>query len=563
MLTVWQWLHQLGQPLRTLIRVLTLAVFLLPTRLEAQNQRAIVELVVNQLPQGEALIILRENDLLIRQSDLEESGLQTSVEHQELIEQVPYVSLASLTNTVRYQFDERTLVLNLTAQPEILGKTQVDLGSTPPPDIVYSRDTSAFFNYAISQQNLSSYAFSGELGVSFQGNLLYSSFSQLSGGSFQRQFTNLTVDDREGMTRWVFGDSFASTDGLGGSAFLGGISVARQFDLNPYFVRQPTFDLSGAVLTPSTVEAFVNGKRVRREELSPGQFKLNNLLLPSGSGTTQVVIRDAFGREQELTTPFYFSAELLKPGLSEFNFHLGWRRQRLQYSWEYDTPIFLAHYRQGVSPWLTAGGRLEVTPDMASSGATVTAAFPIGSLDVSAAASSEAGADGSAASLTYSYSGRQIGFGGSLRYFSDHYANTSLRTSDDRPNLEANAFVWTALTRALNLGVRYSTANYRDAGPTSQLSLSSTFQLSQQANLSLSANRSVQNQEVAHNLFVGLNYRLENGVSANLFQGFRDEEGETTFSLQKSASGAERLGYRLQINTSDQQSIGSGRLLYR
>ena len=49
--------------------------------------------------------------------------------------------------------------------------------------------------------------------------------------------------------RWLVGDRFDSTGPLGGSALVGGLSVSREFTLDPYFVRFPTVGLSGAVLT--------------------------------------------------------------------------------------------------------------------------------------------------------------------------------------------------------------------------------------------------------------------------------------------------------------------------
>ncbi|MFO5494700.1 MAG: hypothetical protein ACLBM6_19690 [Cuspidothrix sp.] len=41
------------------------------------------------------------------------------------------------------------------------------------------------------------------------------------------------------------------------------------------------------------------------------------IYIPSGSGSTKVVIRDALGREEVITSPFYFAGGLLKPGLSD------------------------------------------------------------------------------------------------------------------------------------------------------------------------------------------------------------------------------------------------------
>jgi len=530
------------------------------------QQRAILDLVVNQVPKGEALVIIQPGDILVRRADLEQAGLHGFSGRQKVVDGESYVSLQSLVPAVSYKFDENALTLSLTAQPGLLGTSVVNLGNQQPEGVVYNKNTSAFFNYALNGQNFGSYSFFGESGLSLKGNLLYGSFSRKSDGAVVRGLTNFTLDNRNNLTRWVVGDSFASTGNLGGSLFLAGVSVSREFGLNPYLVRQPTFDFSGAVLTPSTVEVFVNGQRIRREELPPGQFELNNLLLPAGSGATRVVIRDAFGREQAIASPFYFSAGLLKPGFSDYSFNLGFRRKNLDAdSWNYGAPVFLGRYSQGLTNSLTVGGRWEAAPDLVSGGPTVTAALPFGAMELSAAASNEAGLAGTAASLAYSYSGGRVGLGGSLRLLSDHYANLSLKALEDRPLVEANAFISTAISRNLSTGVQYSSANFRDAGQTRRVSLFSTLRLSDRANLFLSASHASRtDQPTSNEAFLGLTYSLGGNTTANLSQGIQNGQPTTTLAVQQSPPVGTGLGYRFQGNANEQQVQGNnGRLEYQ
>jgi outer membrane usher protein len=83
---------------------------------------------------------------------------------------------------------------------------------------------------------------------------------------------------------------------VGSGAFLGGIGVSRVFSLDPYLFRDPSLGFARALPTPSTVDIYVNGILLRRVQLPPGLVELRNLAVYSGSGFTQVVIRDAFGR---------------------------------------------------------------------------------------------------------------------------------------------------------------------------------------------------------------------------------------------------------------------------
>src|SRR5207249_10944021 len=128
---------------------------------------------------------------------------------------------------------------------------------------------SAFFNYGVTWRDFGRVDPFGEAGLSVAGSLLSSTFLRTRDGDLARGLSSLTMDERQGLRRWVIGDSFAGAGGLGGSTFLGGLSVSRNYSLNPYFIRYPTFGLSGVVLTPSTVDVYENDVVLRRGVLLP------------------------------------------------------------------------------------------------------------------------------------------------------------------------------------------------------------------------------------------------------------------------------------------------------
>jgi len=244
--------------------------------LAAQHQRAVMALSINLSDKEEILVILRDGDVLARISDLEQAGLDALAGQREVFGGESYVSLASLAPAITYEVDEKTLTLRLTVSPGLLPSTVLNLGSGRPPGITYSQSTSAFLNYALNWPDLKRLDAFGEAGISLGGNLLSRSFSRNPDGLFVRGFTSLILDERDSLRRWVIGDRFANTGILGGGAFLGGVSVSREFTLDPYVFRYPALGLSGAVLTPSTVDLYVNGILLRREQLPPGPFELRN-----------------------------------------------------------------------------------------------------------------------------------------------------------------------------------------------------------------------------------------------------------------------------------------------
>jgi outer membrane usher protein len=540
----------------------------------AQEQNAILELTVNQVAKEPIFVILRPQDVLVTLADLEKAGLQNFAGSRETINNETYVSLVSLAPQVSYIFDEKALTLKITAQPELLKTNSFNLGRQSPKNITYNQDTSVFFNYAfnlpvdIEKFNLknNNYTFFGESGLSINKSLLYSSFSRKTDGSWLRGLTNFTLDNPRQITKWVVGDSFVSTGDLGGGMFMAGVSKSRDFRLNPDVIQQPTFSLSGAALTPSKVEVFVNGQRVNQIEVPPGRFQFDNLLLPTGSGSTKVVIRDALGREQVITSPFYFAPGLLKPGLSDYSFNLGLQRFKLDFdNFNYGSLAFLGRYRQGITNSLTLGGRLEVANNLISGGSSLTTTLPFGALGLSLAASSESGIPGAAAALTYSYSRRNIGFGGSVRVLSDRYANLSLTALNDRAKLENNAFVSVSPTRNFSLGLQYASSDFRDKGHINRLALTSSLRLNSRANLSINLTQSNQSRQPTKNeLFLGFNYTLGN-ARANISR--QNTNGKTainsTISVQKSPPAGNGLGYRLQVNPNGEKIPANGSIQYR
>lgn len=551
------------------LSVLFSASLLSSSVLAAKAQRAIFQLTVNQVEKGEVFVLLREGDVLARVSDLEGAGLRGFSGNRETIFGETYVSLRSLGPDVQYESDEKELAVRLTAQPALLGTTSVDLYYPRPPGIIYSSDTTAFLNYAFNYifgwQAANRFAVFSEAGISMKNSLLYSSVSRNTDGSIIRGMTNLTLDNRQSLIRWIAGDSVASSGGsLGGGAVIGGLSVSREFSLDPYFFRYPSFGLSGALQTPSTVDIYVNGLLVRREKLVPGLFELRNLPVPSGSSTSRIVIRDAFGREQEINSPFYFTPRVLAPGLHEYSYNLGFRRENIALaSWDYGPLVFLGRHRVGIRDWLTAGLQLEATSGLVSGGPAISARLPFGEMEFSAAGSSEQGQNGGGVSLLYTYLGLPVSFGASVRLLSPSYANLSLKATDGRPKLAADAFVGFQVGPRTSVGLRYSYAGYRDKGPESRLSIVSTTRLTDRLNLYLTGRRSLQVDGNVNEFLVGLNYYFGNQISGSLSHNKSGAEATNSVDLQKSLPVGSGFGFRFRAEHAEKEDRVNGVLQYQ
>src|SRR5205085_11221930 len=106
---------------------------------------------------------------------------------------------------------------------------------------------------------------------------------------FVRLMSDATRDDREGLRRWTAGDFFTPSRELSSSVNLGGFSVSKVYGLNPYLVQFPTQTISGQVALPSQLDVYMDGQKIRTENVNPGQFQLNDILAYGGARNVQVV----------------------------------------------------------------------------------------------------------------------------------------------------------------------------------------------------------------------------------------------------------------------------------
>jgi outer membrane usher protein len=434
-----------------------------PTHARAQDQRAELTVEVNHVTKGEVLVVLRgspetaeavvtgranapgaaTSDVLVGVAALESLGLRGFGGHRESIGGTPFVSLASLAPRLIYELDERALTLRLSAQPDLLDAVVRNLASGRPPDIEFRRDTSAFANYALDWRGRNSYDLFTDLGVSAHGAFFGSGVSTASGQRPVRGLTSATFDQPDQLRRLVVGDAFANGGLLGGGLLLGGVTFSKEYSVDPYFIQYPTFNLSGAVTTPTIAEIYVNDRLVRTEQLAPGQFSLAQLPIVNGRNDAHVVLRDAFGGVRDLSASYYLTTTVLAPGLQDYQYSVGFVRTGFgMESWSYGQAGFIARHRVGLTSRLTLGGRLEGTQNLVSGGPVLNLRLPFGELEAAGAVSDGRGVGvGHAASVGYLYATQVFSAGGSVSTMSAQYATTSLATTANRNKLDANVFV--------------------------------------------------------------------------------------------------------------------------
>ena len=532
-------------------------------------------LVVNDVPRGEVPIVLRDGDVLMRSADLEAASLTGAMwERLRIVSQLagtfdtiggsPVVSLRSLAPLIEYTVDEANLTLTLRVNPALFEQTAVQLQTRRPEALEYVADKSAFFNYGVTTASgFDDPTAFGELGVNARGKLILTTFNHDQTNGLVRGITSLTADDRRSLRRYTFGDATFVTGPLGGGGLVGGVAVAKNFNIDPYFLRFPSYRFAGTALTPSQVDVYVNGILVAQQNVPPGPFELRDIPLTGGAGNTQIVIRDALGNERIQDSPFYYSTTVLAPGLNEYTYALGFLRESFSSSsFDYGDPIFAAGHRRGMTDSLTLGGRLEAGRSLLSAGPNLSMQTRFGDTDVSLAGSHADGHNGSAAAFAHRYQTRTYSLGLITRLMSREYANTSLPFDVDRPLADLSAFA-SFLFRRTSVGVLLSHTDNRDTDDLSRGALQGSYLINRFLSLFVSAGVLETAGEREPEYAAGLSIYLGGNTSAGI--GFTQRQGQTRASVdvQKSVPAGTGFGYRVQLEDSDLGRHGNGSVQYQ
>jgi outer membrane usher protein len=449
-------------------------------------------------------------------------------------------------------------------KPQSLAADSVDLATTSrPSDLVYSRATSAFVNYALSATELHSLSGFVEQGLSLDGALLDNQLSY-DGNDWTRTSSALIFDNQRTLTRLTLGDAVVADGLLAGVANVVGVDYAKNFTINPYLVTYPLQTLAGTTSVPSTAYVYVNGQLVRTIQLQPGPFNLQNVPVSSGSSNTQVVIRNAFGQVQQLQAPFYLGSDQLKQGLSQYNIDFGVARAENYVGLGgYQNLAGLAFYNYGFTNWLTAGGFAAMDGPAETSGAEMSLSLPyLGQVGLTGALSRSGGTHGWAGDVRYAYQTSRFSFGGDYLRESGQYAALGLTPDDDRTSSRYDLFAGTRLF-GVDVSANYTHLEDRDLGPQTQASLEFSRSIGQRLFLSLTFGQSrVPDTPVEDTVFLSLTIPFGARSDASLSVERAQNGWTETAQLQRSLPTNDGFGYALQMQN-DTDTVQAGQAAYQ
>ncbi len=168
-------------------------------------------------------------------------------------------------------------------------------------------------------------------------------------------------------TRLMIGDFISATDSLGTRYRLGGLRYKREFSLRPEVSTFDAPEFSGLAELPSNVELIINGFRRASLQTEPGYFTIEDAPIMTGSGTAEIVLTNVLGERQVQRLEYYVDPRLLREGLHDFDFSIGWQRQQFGISsLDYAMPTALARHRAGINNHATLEWNAAWSRDLAN-----------------------------------------------------------------------------------------------------------------------------------------------------------------------------------------------------
>ena len=540
---------------RRFASLLLFALLLFARSAAAQDQRAVLELVVNRVPSGESFVVLRGTDALVPVDTLQKAGLRGFAGRRDTIGGDELVSLTSLAPSVTFTVDEIDLRLTLTASPELLGLTVRDLWSGRPANLIYRKDTSSYVNYSANWHSNRQFDVFAESATSVRGLSIYNTVSA-NRQTVTRGLTSVTYDQRKQLRRWTVGDNLAYSGPLGGDAWIGGITVAKDFGIDPYYVRYPTLSLSTPIAVPSVMEVYVNGQVVSQERVAPGRLDVRNLPLTMGRNDARVVVRDAFGQTRELSSTYYLTSTALSQGVHDYQYSVGFRRLALgDRNWDYRTPVMLARHRVGVTDSFTAGGRFETHPGrLLNGGPSFNVRLPFGEVETAGSVSRRREQWGSSALTSFTYTGHPISAGGSVMVASPHYATLTPNVLNEDPRRQASAFASVALARAVSVTLQHTQTKLYQGISRDRTGVLTSVQISRNTQFIASATSVHDERGRGKEAYAGLTVLF--GRSSSSIAHIRDARGNRlAVESQQSLPVGVGYGYQLRAEGGDNANV--------
>ncbi len=264
------------------------------------------------------------------------------------------------------QFDFNSLELSLAIPLKYRETTDLLLNKTNDKAKALSPEPqSGYLNFRVSQafrhendeslplvaradlvENINGYVL--ESGADFQDRSEY---------SWHRQDTRLRKDDEDRMIRYTLGDLSLSGHGHQQVPSMAGVSVVREFSIQPYRTLRPLTATEVSIKRSSVISVFINGFLYTELRVGAGIFNIRDFPLALGQNNVRIKVRDDLGQEEFYEFSTIFEDSILAKGLSEFTYSAGmpWVNAAADRAYESEHLMTHLYHRYGLTDSFTAG----------------------------------------------------------------------------------------------------------------------------------------------------------------------------------------------------------------
>ncbi|MDH1915922.1 fimbria/pilus outer membrane usher protein [Acinetobacter junii] len=275
--------------------------------------------------------------------------------------------------------------------------------------------------------------------------------------------TSLDIDFPERYTRLTLGDNASLYNPLINSFRFGGLSYGTNFTERSDFIYWNTPVLRGSAIVPSTIDLYINGINIYRQNVTPGDYTLQTGANIQQAGTAQVVVEDILGNRSVQSFPVYINNRLLKKGLSEYNISLG----KLRYNYDYDSNDYRdffsnLYFRKGITDSTSLGFNAAYSESIKNIGLMWTQSlFHSVLLDTNAVASSAEGRSGYSLGIAMSDSFDSFSVGFNSKYSSQDFRALGYSDQVQNPRFEHLGYIsFFKIPYINNLNLNYIERNY-------------------------------------------------------------------------------------------------------
>lgn len=544
-----------------------------PKLIQDMQQDLYLDVELNQSAQPEIGHFLQQDkQLYIDVTSLDKLSIQSSAP-QILVDQTNYISLDAI-NGLSYQYDNLNQKITIQVPIELLSaKNQYSYQAKPLATVNPQQERQGLLlNYtAFAQQTDDHFSFNGWNELRYFG--LFNGVLSISGNyQYQdNQFTDRQILDTywekdfpEQMLRLRLGDAQSDALTWTRSTRISGLSLAKNFALQPYTVTTPLMSFKGQVALPSQIDLIINGIKQSSQNVVPGQFDIQTTPSITGAGNAQMVITDINGQQQVQNFSLYRANHLLARGLNDWSFNLGY--PKLNYgisSFDYADDLALSgSYRYGLSNTLTVETHTELTEKLqqVGLGGVYQLGKQAGQFNVSYAHSYTPENTGQLLGFGYSWNSAlfSLNYNG-LRQYGQFSDIASL--NDASYATQSNQFYMGLNTKFGQLGGSYIQQEYKGQSSNEYVLLNWSYIFPRRMNLNLSYSRDLLNKENSYYLSFNIPWAKRN--SATITAQRSNDQNQLSLNVLHSVDQDQGgFGWQARANHTELYSQFQGQLDY-